>query len=411
MYLDARLYGAFRALTQTLLTAELRFAPPEGVSSALASECADHFNDMFGFAGRPGTMRKPFERQLETMLRFIALGWRYSEIDYQRQPDGSWGIAEFLDCKPLAHYQWLPLDGRGPFEGVRQLDPNGRAGVNNLPVPADKLLLLTLNQEGDSPEGFGLFRPCYFPWQLKSHTQDHMGIGVERTSTGIPSAKYDRAELRRQEFEDNQIDGDDGIVSQIQDTVANIAAGQEAQIVFPEGVSFDVVYNSAFDPDRLRAVVDLCNEEMLTVFLNSFLMLGLSSSGGSFALGQTQKDLFTDTALNILQQVTQTICAPAGPGVGPVGRVIDWHPRFNVLPQAERPRILISGLDVAPFMEFLKAAPSLAAEGLLTRTNEVEQTFLRKAGMPKLSAENERSPEQRAAKDPVQAALIGNRTL
>ena len=412
MMLDARLFGALRALTQTLLSADLTFAPPEGVDSALAQECADHFNSMFGFAGQTGTMRKPFERQLETMLRFVALGWRYSEIDYQRQPDGSWGIAEFLDCKPLAHYQWLPLDGKGPFEGVRQLDPNGSSVTLQEVVPADRLLLLTLNQEGDSPEGFGLFRPCWFPWRLKSHTHDQMGIGVERSATGITSAEIDQERLLAQGYTPEQInnafrDGP-GIWGQVQNAVANVAAGQEAQIVFPAGVTFTTVFNKSFDPERLRAVVDLQNEEMLTVFLNAFLMLGLSSSGGSYALGQTQRDLFTETATNILQQVTQTICGPAGPGTGPVGRVIDWHPRFSVLPQAERPRIVISGLDVAPFMEVLKTLPALAERGIVTQNDALERAINRKTGLPVLPPDGSRTPAERMAPDPLTAAMVRN---
>jgi hypothetical protein len=415
MMLDARLFGAMRALVQTLLSARLRWVPPAGVESPLAQECADHLNDMFGFAGRTGTMRKPFERQLETMLKFVALGWRYFEVDYQRQPDGSWGIAEFLDCKPSAHYQWLPLDGSGPFEGVRQLDPNGStSAIGREVVPADKLLLLTLNQEGDNPEGFGLFRPCFFWWATKSHTGEQMGIGVERVATGIPSAEFDREELHRQGFEDAQIDGEGaevGLLDDVRDTIASMAAGEDGQVVYPKGITFNVLYNDAFDPQKLRSVIDLANEELLTVFLNSFLMLGLSSSGGSYALGKTQKDLFTETALNILQQVTQAIGGPAGPGTGPVGRILDWHPRFSALPQSERPRIDISGLDVAPFMDFVQAASGLAAEGILTRTNAFERWMLAKVGAPDLSSEHERTPDERAVKDAVQASLMKNRTL
>ena len=408
---DGRLYGAWRALKQTLLSASMKWAPPPG-SGELAQEAASWLNEMFGFDGNAGTMRRPFERQLESMLEFIPLGWRYAEVDYQRQPDGAWGIAEFLDCQPSAHHQWLPLDGRGPLEGIRQLDPSGSFGLNSEDVPASKLLLLTLNQEGDNPEGFGLFRPCWFAWNLKQFTFDQMGIGVERSASGIPTAELDRAELsERQRFEDAEIDGvptDDSlsIKEQVEEAIANVVAGAEAQIVTYKGVSFSMIFNDAFKPERLRAVVDLANEEMLTVFLNAFLMLGLSSSGGSYSLGETHKDLFSETALNLLQQVVQTITGPAGPGTGPVGRILDWHPRFNRLPHGERPTIEITGLDTASFLAFLQTLPALGAAGFATPHDALERWILRKGGAPDLPDGMGRPPEERLAKDSISAALM-----
>ena len=121
---DGRLYGAWRALKQTLLSASMKWAPPPG-SGELAQEAASWLNEMFGFDGNAGTMRRPFERQLESMLEFIPLGWRYAEVDYQRQPDGAWGSQSSSTASPRRTTSGSPSTAGGPWRGSGSLTQAG----------------------------------------------------------------------------------------------------------------------------------------------------------------------------------------------------------------------------------------------------------------------------------------------
>ena len=411
LLLDPQVQSARRAIKDSQLASKLSFQAATGPDDEVDEEsaaAADWLNRKFGLAGYAGEMRRPIESQLRTLLDFQFLGYRYAEEVYRRDTDGEWFLWYYKDCHPRAHRDWLYDEHEG-FAGIRQNDVSGlHEGEDPPEVKAGKLLLLTLDQEGANFEGRGILRPSWYWAALKLLASDMIGVGCERTACGIPSASYDREALLAAGFDDNQIDGKDNhdsLLAQLEAALAEISAGESAQLIFPKGVETSVAFNDAFDPERLGYVVSMCDQQILTSMLAQYLLLGQQGSGGAYALIKSQMDLFLEAGKNVMDMLCQSIGGPAGPGTGTAGRLLNWHTRFYALPQDRRPRLVHSGLDGASLEVLGEVIPKLKAAGEWTAQNTDESWLRSKAGAPPLAAENHRSSLEREDTDPLTRRL------
>ena len=153
---------SWHMLRQTLLSASWRFEA--GIDGdPIAEELARFANECFGFDGYSGQMSISFEDQLSYLLEFIPLGYRYAEELYRVGPDADGNIKvwldQYADREPSSHNKWLSRDSQS-LDGVIQ----NVVGTTYTPepIPANKLLLLTLNKTGSNFEGVGMLRPVWW---------------------------------------------------------------------------------------------------------------------------------------------------------------------------------------------------------------------------------------------------------
>ena len=153
---------SWHMLRQTLLSASWRWLP--GIEGdQVAEELARFANECWGLDGHSGQMVNSWEEQLAYLFEFVPLGYRYAEEIYRVGPDSEgrvrvW-LSHYADREPSAHQKWLSRDNQH-LDGVIQ----NTVGMTYTPepIPANKLLLLTLNKTGSNFEGVGMLRPVWW---------------------------------------------------------------------------------------------------------------------------------------------------------------------------------------------------------------------------------------------------------
>ena len=158
----------------------------------MADELARFANECWGFDGYAGQMTTSWENQLAYLFEFIPLGYRYAEEIYRVGPDSQGKIKVWLDHyadrEPSAHSRWLSRDSQN-LDGVLQ----NTVGTTYTPepIPANKLLLLTLNKTGSNFEGVGMLRPVWWWWRTKQRVSNLMCVGLDRWAVPTPKVKVD----------------------------------------------------------------------------------------------------------------------------------------------------------------------------------------------------------------------------
>jgi hypothetical protein len=188
---------SWHMLRQTLLSATWRFSP--GIENdTLSEELARYANEAWGLSGYSGQMSLSWEDQLAYLFEYVPLGYRYAEEVYRVGLDADGKTKVWLDYyadrEPSAHSDWLSRDGQR-LDGVLQ----NTVGINKtpLPIPSNKILLLTLNKTGSNFEGVGMLRPVWWWWRTKQRVSNMMCVGLDRWAIPTPKVTVDSRECRR----------------------------------------------------------------------------------------------------------------------------------------------------------------------------------------------------------------------
>lgn len=389
---DAQVASCMRALTDTLASAKWRFepAPPSGdpALDAVAERALDYCNEAFGLGGKSSRLLGGFEAAVRGFLPFLGVGYRYAEEHYQYS-DGRVWLRRYADCEPSAHKAWV-TDAEGELAFVEQSPPGGNARKPE-PIPAHKLVLMTLDRTGQNYEGRGLLRPCYFPWKLKAHALDMLGMGLERWGSPVPVVTIDEQKLINEGRDASSIAT---AQAEAEAQAKALVAHDRGYLTTFAGVEFGQ-FGGTFNPAGAAEVIALCDRQIAQAFLLGFLQLGVSDTG-SRSVGEVQETFFGRAAANFLDQIAAAIGGPAGPGSGTVGRLLWWN--FGAaLPPRMYPRLCHDGLDESPLLEMAGAVPGLITAGVLTPTDDLENAFRAGLGVEPLPEPFRRSPSERKA--------------
>lgn len=385
---DPILRRSWSFVKQTLLSAKWLWKA--GDDSEEAKVYADFANRAFGFDGHSGMMSMSFEQQLSYLLEFIPLGFRYAEEIYcvKADVDGTprvW-LDYFADREPTAHSQWLSRDGQ-QLDGVLQTMVGM---VTPEPIPATKLLLLTLNQTGSNFEGVGLLRPCWFWWKQKQKTATLMSIGVEKWCFPTPKIVVDREKAESAALDDATIDT--MIENAAQQAQAFVAMEQGFLIENPV-VKFDSYGGSTgFDPQKALTVIQECDNQLQAAFMANLLNLGISETG-SRAVGEIHLSIFRRSCVNFLDLVTSALSGQDRRAGGTMARLINWN--FGACELNKLPRLTHSGLTNDELTDSLASLPALVQASLLTPDSELERSIRQRIGAGDLPTEADRSSMDR----------------
>lgn len=395
---DAQVASCARALMDTLASARWRIeAAPESGDPALDAQAAravEFANEAFGLGGKSGRLMGGFESAVRSFLPFLLSGYRYLEEVYQ-YADGRVWLRRYADCEPSAHKAWLS-DDEGELAFVEQMPVQGRRKPE--PIPAHKLVLFTLDRTGQNYEGRGLLRPCYFPWRLKTHALDMLGMGLERWGSQIPLIEIDEVGLLGSGYGKELLAA---AQTEAENQVKSLVAHDRAYLSTIKGVEFST-FGGTFDPSGADAVVALCDRQIAQAFLLGFLQLGVSDTG-SRSVGEVQETFFGRAAVNFLDHIAAVVGGPAGPATGTLGRLLAWN--FPGMPARMYPRLRHDGLDESPLLELLGSLPAAVTAGLLTATDDIEDALRSGIKAHPLPPELRRTPAERTASGGAMAAF------
>jgi len=377
-------------LKQTLLSASWRFEA--GIENdPVAEELARFMNEAFGFDGYSTQMSMSFEDQLSYLLEFIPIGYRYAEEIYRVGLCSKGKTRIFLDHyadrEPSSHSKWLSRDNQR-LDGVMQ----NVVGFSYTPepIPANKLLLLTLNKTGSNFEGVGMLRPVWWYWRQKQRVSNLMCIGVDRWAIPTPVVKVDRSVAEQMGLTDGDID------SMIDDAEAQAQAfisTEQSYLVQNGAVSFDTF---SAQPNLYASapidIIKLCDAQISSAFQAQFADLGNTETGAR-SVGEIHLSVFRRSAINLCDIITSVINGVDRRGAGTVGRLIRWN--FGSVDPSKLPKLTHTGLDTDDLAESINSLPQLVTAGLLTPDDELERAIRDRLGAGELPEDAQRSAIER----------------
>jgi len=394
MMLDPSVSASWMALKHTLLSASWRWE---------SGDDGDPFADKLAeFAAHVWSeMDTPWEHQLSYLLEYVPVGARYAEEVYRVDGEAVM-LKGFYDREMTAHSQWV-RDENGDLAAVTQSIWSGSKAPQ--PIPASKLLLLTLNLTGQNFAGVGLCRPMYFPWKMKAQALDNTSLMLERW--GVPPVVV---EVDRQAGEDSGYTPEDidAQVSTATDEAEALVACEQSVMVATNAVKYsalDMAQSNSAVASALSVIQELDNQIMTAAFVQ-FLRLGVSDSG-SRGVAEVHETFFRRLAVDILDHVAGAICGRRRPGGGTMDRLIYWN--FGHVEASKLPRLVHDGLDVSPLSSVLSTLPGLVTAGMLTPDNSTERAIRDAAGLDELGSDDERDTDERMGVASPLAAAFGPR--
>ena len=383
---------SWHMLRQTLLSASWRFeAGIEG--DEVAEELARYANECFGFDGYSGQMSLSFEDQLSYLLEFIPLGYRYAEELYRVGADAEGKIKvwldQYADREPSAHNKWLSRDSQ-QLDGVVQ----NIVGTTYTPepIPANKLLLLTLNKTGSNFEGVGMLRPVWWWWRTKQRASNLMCVGLDRWAVPTPKVVVDRSQAENMGLTDADINA---MVDDAEAQAQAFLSTEQSYLVETAAVKFE---SYAETPNLYASgpldIISKCDSQIASAFLTQFADLGNTETGAR-SVGEIHLSVFRRAAINLCDIVAAQISGVDRRGGGTIGRLIRWN--YGCIDPSKLPRLVHTGLDTDDLAESMGMLPQLVQAGILTPDDELERAIRERLGAGDLPEEATRSAVERTA--------------
>jgi len=383
---------SWHMLRQTLLSASWRFvAGVEG--DEVSEELARYANEAFGFDGFSGQMTLSFEDQLAYLFEFVPLGYRYAEEIYKVGPDSEGSIRVWLDHyadrEPSAHNKWLSRDSQN-LDGVMQNMVGSSYPPE--PIPAHKLLLLTLNKTGSNFEGVGMLRPVWWFWRTKQRASNLMCVGLDRWAVPTPKVIVDRSQAEMQGLTDADVSA---MIDDAEDQAQAFLSSEQSYLVETSVVKFETY---AQQPNLYAQgpldIIRLCDSQIASAFLTQFADLGNTETGAR-SVGEIHLSIFRRAAINLCDIVATAISGVDRRGGGTIGRLIRWN--YGCIDPSKLPRLTHTGLDTDDLAESMGMLPQLVTAGILTPDDELERAIRERLGAGDLPEEAQRSSIERTA--------------
>jgi len=279
---DAQINAVLLALELPIRATNWSVKPPEdedGEIDEQAWEITDFVEDnLFN------KLDRTWDNLLKEICTMFPFGFSLFEKVWGTDDEGNIILKKIAYRKQTTISKWETQEG---LPGVEQISPNPivggeNDGIQNVSIPATKLVLFTNQKEWDNYEGISVLRSCYKHWFFKDNLYRFDGVRHERQSIGIPMIYLGKGAT----------DQDKDAALEI---VKNIRGSEQTGVVVPwprtEGWEFGFADLHASDSTNLFESIKHHNREIAKSILAQFLELGDTASG-SRALSEDQSDLF-----------------------------------------------------------------------------------------------------------------------
>lgn len=279
---DAQVTSVLRAVTLPIRRATWFVEPNGAPDDIVAAVCEDLRLRAKGedpnkpFAPRTG--RVSWEKHLEQALKAMQFGHMFFEQVYEPGADGREHLVKLAPRWP-GTIDAINVDDDGGLMSIRQTAAAGaRRGDDVREIPVDRLVAYVFDDEGSQWTGKSVLRPAYKHWKLRDSLLRLELSTLDRNGMGVPV--YTGSEVAR----DPDKDLADG-----QGIVEGFRAGEHAGASIPAGSKLQLLGTSGQLVSPREAINyhdSMIAKSVLAHFLN------LEGKGGSYALAETQSDLF-----------------------------------------------------------------------------------------------------------------------
>ncbi len=306
---------------------------------------------------------------LRNALLMLAFGASAHEEIYAID-SGMVRLARLAPRLPVTFYRWL-LDSDG--ETLLGLNQYGyrNTSFESVVIPADRLAVFTLNQEGANFFGRSMLRPAYLHWYVKHQLYRIDAIAGERNGLGVPTIEQGEGSSR----EDREAAAQ---------WVQQLAAHEKTGISLPAGWKFSLKGVEGNVRDLYNSIQHH-NVEISRTALAFFMNLGLGPrAGGNHSLGESQTDFFFLALQATADQIARTVTYTA----------IKQLVNYNWEGISSYPQLTVANLRARNFEQTFDVLTRLAQSGIVAPYPELAQYVTRELGLP----QQEQKPEVRSQK-------------
>ncbi|GGH34171.1 phage portal protein family protein [Microbacterium album] len=230
-------------------------------------------------------------------LRLALLELVYGHSFFEQVYDQAGGRAHLtkLAWRPPRTISEIDVAKDGGLVAIRQ---HGTAGRGDVRIPVDRLVAYVNEREGANWLGESLLRSAYKMWLLKDRVLRIQALTAERNGLGMPV--YTGAELPEGiEGEERErwlaSEKDAGL-----ELTKNFRAGEAAGASIPPKAKLELIGVTGRLPDTDKPI-RYYDEQIARAVLAHFLNLGTET--GSWALGSTFANFFTDSLNAVAQHI------------------------------------------------------------------------------------------------------------
>lgn len=278
---DAQVKSVLRAVMLPIRRATWYLEPngaPDEVVSLVAEDLRLHVKGED--PGKPvaaRTGRVSWEKHLEDALRALQFGHMFFEQVYAPGRDGRDHLVKLAPRWPGTITD-IQVAADGGLASIRQRAAAGVKNAEPVEIPVSRLVGYVFDDIGSQWIGQSVLRPAYKHWKLRDELLRMELNAIDRNSMGVPV--YEGSELA--------LDADSDLKNG-QKIVESFRAGKSSGASIPAKAKLSLVgvNGQLMSPREAIAYHDnMIAKSVLAHFLN------LEGKGGSYALAETQSDLF-----------------------------------------------------------------------------------------------------------------------
>lgn len=378
---DSQIASVLRAVTQPILSTEWSVDP-----SGAEDDVVEHIATDFGLGTKgveyvaPLRTRGRFSFTEHVRLALLELPHGHSVFEQvYRLENGRLRLAK-LAWRPPRTIASFDVARDGGLISIRQHGigttaplVNGRPSLTGAPlsgvrIPVDRLVVYVNEREGANWLGRSLLRPAYKNWMLKDRLLRVQAIAAERNGLGMPTYTGAPAPEKASTEEARAWDKDQ--IDKGLDVTKKARAGEAAGLAIPGGAEFEFKGVTGKVPDT-DPMIRYHDEQMARAVLAHFLNLGTET--GSWALGSTFADFFTNSLNGVAQQLADVLNQ----------HVVEDLVDRNYGPTARAPRIVPAKIG-AQHPATAEAIRALLEAGAITADDKLEAHLRNLYGLPPL---------------------------
>lgn len=231
-------------------------------------------------------------------------------------------------------------------------------------IHADRLVRISLDQEGADFAGLAYFRSIYGPWKVKLLLTILDSMRHERHGVGTPTLTL-------------PTDADDDDYDYAEVLLEDLRAHQKGRIILPDGYTFDWSQSSEGDGTDIAKAIARCEFDIAHIFAVAYMLLGKSGGNGSFALSSTLEGQYK-TQVDIDAAIVAAAFNHGSDGWSPIERLV----RMNYGPDVGIPTLAARNMPTRDWSKLLPAVTQAVTSGVLTADKPLEDHFRRVLLMP-----------------------------
>jgi hypothetical protein len=360
---DSQVRSTMRAVTLPILQTRWRLDP-----NGASDEVVTHVSQNLGLpivGSSDAAVRMPRERERFQFRRHLAealLATRYGHMPFEQVYRWDEGAGRYFLRKlaprwprTLSRFNVASDGGLDSIEQRRLPSQDGRAPLDDIVLPINRLVVYVHEKEGGSWIGQSILRPAYVHWVLKRQAMRAWAVRDDRNSMGVPVYYAGPGETSLKT----------GLA-----IARSHRSGETSGAAAPNGASFRLQGVEGQLPD-VEKQVRYHDESIARAVLAHVLNLGQASGTGSYALGTSFLDLF----MMSLQALAQDFADVATQHV--VEDLVDVN--FGTTEQA--PRVVFDPIGQNP-SSIVQAVQQLIAAGAIFPDPDLDAFVRQVVGLP-----------------------------